>query len=107
MSPIKEKFHPNVPEENRNHEIEAVIVRIMKARKTLTHAELISEARAQLPLFRPDEKVRKTILEYFFLFSSHSCLFISQQVRNRIEDLINREYLTRDETDRNVYHYVA
>ena len=46
---------------NRGYEIEASIVRIMKARKTLNQSDLISEVRGRLRLFQPTTEVRKDI----------------------------------------------
>eukprot|EP00823_Brevimastigomonas_motovehiculus_P006923 TRINITY_DN5949_c0_g1_i1.p1 TRINITY_DN5949_c0_g1~~TRINITY_DN5949_c0_g1_i1.p1 ORF type:complete len:757 (+),score=176.94 TRINITY_DN5949_c0_g1_i1:117-2387(+) len=73
-------------QEDRKYAIEACIVRIMKARKTLTHQQLMAEVTSQLmQLFRPDPKI----------------------IKRRIEDLIQREYLERDEQKNNVYRYLA
>ena len=72
-------------EEDRKHAIEATIVRIMKTRKTLDHEKLILEASNQLLRhFKPDPK----------------------QIKRRIEYLIDKEYITRHETDRELYVYV-
>lgn len=72
--------------EDRKHAIEASIVRVMKARKSLDHNKLMMEVSAQLmQFFQPDPK----------------------QIKKRIEDLIGREYLKRDEDQNNLYHYVA
>jgi len=73
-------------QEDRRHAIEANIVRVMKARKTLEHAKLVSEVSAHLfQYFKPDPR----------------------DIKRRIEDLIIREYLARDEQRSNVYHYLA
>jgi len=72
-------------EEDRKFAIEACVVRIMKARKLLQHTALISEVLTQLQLFKPNP----------------------QFVRKVIESLIERDYLERDEADRNIYKYVA
>jgi cullin 1 len=73
-------------DENRKHAVEACIVRIMKARKTLNHQILVAEVSQQLmPFFPPDPRV----------------------IKKRIEDLIARDYLERDAEKTNMYHYLA
>lgn len=73
-------------DENRRYAIEATIVRIMKARKTLEHNQLLAEVIEQLKaLFRPTPTV----------------------IKQRIEALIDREFLARSDTDRKVYQYLA
>ncbi|ORY92144.1 Cullin family-domain-containing protein [Syncephalastrum racemosum] len=67
---------------DRQHQLEAAIVRIMKAKKTLTHTELMNELFGQLkfPLQATD-------------------------IKKRIESLIDREYLARDNEQSGVYNY--
>jgi len=73
-------------EEDRKHLIEAAIVRTMKARKNMQHANLIAEVTKQLQSrFRP----------------------YPLTIKKRIESLIEREYLERSGTDRKVYNYLA
>lgn len=73
-------------EEDRRHLLEAAIVRIMKARKVLNHNDLVAEITRQLSgRFVPPP----------------------QFVKKRVESLIEREYLERDEHDRRVYRYMA
>jgi len=73
-------------EEDRRHLVEAAIVRIMKARKTLHHNDLIAEVTKQLSVrFVPSP----------------------QFIKKRIESLIEREYLERKPDDRRKYVYVA
>jgi cullin 3 len=73
-------------DEERKHQIEAAIVRIMKSRKTMEHSSLIAEVTQQLASrFMPNPIV----------------------VKKRIESLIEREYLERSKKDRKVYHYLA
>lgn len=72
-------------QEDRSIAIEAAIVRIMKARKTLAHQQLVTEVLAQLAFFKPDPKM----------------------VKRRISALIDREYLERDQEQSNIYHYLA
>lgn len=73
-------------EEDRKPQIEAAIVRIMKARKRLDHNSVVSEVTRQLASrFLPNPAV----------------------IKKRIESLIEREFLERDPTDRKVYVYLA
>nr|CDS25316.1 cullin 3 [Hymenolepis microstoma] len=73
-------------DENRRYVIEATIVRIMKARKTMEHNQLLSEVMEQLKSrFRPT----------------------STDIKQRIEALINREFIARSENDHKVYNYIA
>ncbi|XP_053404308.1 cullin-3-like [Mercenaria mercenaria] len=73
-------------DEDRKHEIEAAIVRIMKARRKLQHNVLVTECTEQLKSrFLPSPVV----------------------IKKRIEGLIEREYLARTPEDRKVYTYVA
>lgn len=82
----EQKETRNKVDEDRRHEIEAAIVRIMKSRKTLQHNNLVSEVIEQLKArFSPTPPV----------------------IKKRIEALIEREYLTRDNVDRKLYKYVA
>lgn len=72
--------------EDRKHEIEAAIVRIMKSRKRMAHNALLMEVTEQL-------KSR--------FYPPPMC------IKKRIEGLIEREYLARTPEDRKVYTYVA
>lgn len=73
-------------EESRTHQTEACIVRTMKARKTMDFNNLIAEVTKQLsPKFSPDPTM----------------------IKRRIDALIDREYLERDENDRRLYKYLA
>lgn len=73
-------------QEDRRHAIEASVVRVMKARKSLQHATLVSEVSSHLmQYFKPDPR----------------------EIKRRIEDLIVREYLARDESQKGLYHYLA
>jgi cullin 3 len=77
---------PVAVEEDRRHLVEAAIVRIMKARKTLSHNDLVAEVTKQLSIrFNP------------------SPVFI----KKRIESLIEREYLERSPDEHRLYTYVA
>eukprot|EP00397_Hematodinium_sp_SG-2012_P003195 GEMP01003203.1.p1 GENE.GEMP01003203.1~~GEMP01003203.1.p1 ORF type:complete len:773 (+),score=115.20 GEMP01003203.1:90-2408(+) len=77
---------PATVEEDRKHLVEAVIVRIMKSRKALEHNQLVVEVTKHLSVrFSPSP----------------------QLVKQRIEKLIEREYLERSNNDRRMYHYLA
>jgi len=69
---------------DRQYAIDAAIVRIMKARRSLTHTLLIAELIAQLRF--PTKPI---------------------DLKKRIESLIDRDYLVRDKDDANTYNYVA
>eukprot|EP00753_Platysulcus_tardus_P005775 PLAT13692.1.p1 GENE.PLAT13692.1~~PLAT13692.1.p1 ORF type:complete len:740 (+),score=386.09 PLAT13692.1:52-2271(+) len=77
---------PAAVEEGRRHQIEAALVRIMKARRQLEHSLLVAEATKQL-----------------------SSRFVPSpsSIKKRIESLIEREYLERTEEDRRTYRYLA
>lgn len=72
-------------EEDRSFSIEAAIVRTMKTRKVLQHQQLVAEVVHQLTLFKPNPKV----------------------IKQRIENLIEREFLERDAENQNLYKYLA
>merc|ERR1719361_693559 len=78
---------PEVPAEiaqQRPHQMDAAVVRIMKARRTFTVQELLGEVIQQLQArFQPDPRL----------------------IRKRIEVLIAQDYLERDEDDRNTLIY--
>ncbi|EYC13420.1 hypothetical protein Y032_0044g981 [Ancylostoma ceylanicum] len=73
-------------EDDRKHEIEAAIVRVMKSRKVLDHNNLITEVTQQL---------------------KHRFLPNPILIKKRIESLIERDYLARDAHDLKLYNYVA
>ncbi|KAK8644318.1 hypothetical protein V6N13_123628 [Hibiscus sabdariffa] len=73
-------------EEDRKPQIEAAIVRIMKARRVLDHNNIVAEVTKQLQSrFLPNPVV----------------------IKKRIESLIEREFLERDKGDRKLYRYLA
>uniref|UniRef100_A0A8C5GVD2 Cullin family profile domain-containing protein n=1 Tax=Gouania willdenowi TaxID=441366 RepID=A0A8C5GVD2_GOUWI len=70
--------------QDRQYQIDAAVVRIMKMRKTLSHNLLVSELYNQLKFpVKPGD------------------------LKKRIESLIDREYMERDKETPNQYHYVA
>ena len=71
---------------DRKYQIDAAIVRIMKARKVLKHSELMTETVTQLSSsFKPDVKT----------------------IKKRITDLQEREFLERDKNDPQLFRYLA
>lgn len=70
--------------QERNCQIDAALVRIMKTRRTLHHTALIGEIYSQLRFPHKPGDIKK-----------------------RIESLIEREYLERDENSPQTYHYLA
>ena len=77
------KTHKTVSND-RLYLIDAAVVRIMKARKTLDHRELMGEVMTQLKFPASSTDIKK-----------------------RIETLIEREYIERIEGDRSKYKYLA
>ncbi|XP_048827558.1 cullin-4A [Brienomyrus brachyistius] len=70
--------------QDRQYQIDAAIVRVMKMRKTLSHPLLVSELYNQLKFpVKPGD------------------------LKKRIESLIDRDYMERDKESPNQYHYVA
>lgn len=83
--PEKQETRQRV-EEDRKPQIEAAIVRIMKARRVLDHNNIVAEVTKQLQSrFLPNPVV----------------------IKKRIESLIEREFLERDREDRKLYRYLA
>jgi cullin 3 len=75
-----------VVEEDRKHLIEAAIVRIMKSKRQLDHNNLIVEITKHLEnRFVPSVQV----------------------IKEKVENLIDREYIARDNDDVKLYYYVA
>ncbi|KAG1814325.1 Cullin family-domain-containing protein [Suillus subaureus] len=73
-------------EGDRKHYLDAAIVRIMKAKKELSHEQLKNETiDAVKSHFVPEVSV----------------------IKLRIDGLVEQEYLRRDEEDRNLYIYIA
>ncbi|RZC51942.1 hypothetical protein C5167_020362 [Papaver somniferum] len=73
-------------DKDRRYAIDASIVRIMKSRKVMPYHQLLSECVDQLNrMFKPDFKI----------------------IKKRVEDLITRDYLERDEDNPNTFRYLA
>ena len=111
---LEETHDPKKVEENREHSIDAAIVRIMKARKTLTVTELQGEVMKQLSIFNPTP--RACVPSCWGAACGHFCFSHpllpahaphSCRISKRIEDLIEREFLERSEGDLNKLTYIA
>jgi len=84
--PLEVRRVPETVEEDRRHLIEAAIVRVMKARRRLTLNDLVAEVTRQLSKrFSPQPVV----------------------IKKRIESLIEREFIERDDDDRTYFSYIA
>lgn len=70
--------------QNRQYAIDAAIVRIMKARSTLSHPLLMSEVFSQINF--PAKPI---------------------EIKRRIASLLEREYMKRDNDNPKIYHYLA
>ncbi len=70
--------------QDRKYLIDAAVVRTMKARVKLSHNDLVTEV-VRLVRFPLDISILK----------------------QRIEILIDGDYMRRDDKDTNIYHYVA
>jgi len=70
--------------EDRQWCIDGAIVRIMKRHKTLSHKDLLGKVR---------EKVKFTVN--------------NSDIKRRIENLLQQEYISRNEDNNDVYDYVA
>ena len=86
MKETKEEREKTVETVSRDrlYLIDAVLVRILKARKTVLHQQLIPQVMEQVK------------------FPAQAA-----DVKSRIESLIEREYMERDSKDRNRYNYLA
>ncbi|KAF8705137.1 cullin family, partial [Rhizoctonia solani] len=70
----------------RPHAIDAAIVRIMKAKKTLTYEQIKTETIIAL-----EKHFQPTVSD----------------IKKRIDELQEKDYIVRDSKERNVFHYVA
>ncbi|KAG9092520.1 hypothetical protein FS749_015659 [Ceratobasidium sp. UAMH 11750] len=72
--------------EGRQHVIDAAIVRIMKAKKTQTYEQLKTETIMAL-----EKHFKPSVAD----------------IKKRVDELQEKEYIERDPTDRNVFRYIA
>ena len=82
---LEEVFKKEKVQEDRAHAVDATVVRIMKTKKRLELATLMTEVLASLHLFKPQPKL----------------------VKIRIERLIEQDYLARDLEDKTILNYLA
>jgi cullin 1 len=81
----EKKRNIEVVEKDQRFAIDALIIRIMKSRKVLPHKQLTSECMEHLGrMFKLDIRL----------------------IKKRIEGLIRREYLERDEQNHNILRYL-
>ncbi|KAK2754532.1 hypothetical protein FQN54_006933 [Arachnomyces sp. PD_36] len=71
---------------DRHYETQAAIVRIMKSRKTITHAELVAEVISA---------------------TRNRGVLSTDDIKSNIEKLIEKDYLEREEGSNNRYKYLA
>jgi cullin-4 len=71
--------------QDRQHQVDAAVVRVMKSRRRLSHRLLVAEVLGQLQAFP----------------------LSGAELKRRIESLIEREYLARDPSDATMYNYLA
>ena len=83
--PAAKSFNSKTLSEDRSIRVEAAIVRILKARKVMTLSELQAEVVTLLAYFKPKFKT----------------------IKQRLESLIGREFVRRDDDDSKVFHYMA
>jgi cullin 3 len=73
-------------EDDRRYAIEAAMIKVMKARRKTDYQNLLTETtRLLAPRFNPEP----------------------QQIKQRLESLIERGYIERSEEDKRVFKYVA
>jgi cullin 3 len=72
-------------DDDRKYKIDAAVVRVMKSRRTLEHKALVTEVVTVIKTFVPT----------------------AEDVKRRIEHLIEREFLERSEQSRAIYNYLA
>lgn len=81
----EKKQDDNLIHMNRNHVIQAALVRIMKSRNILDHNNLVSESISIIDKFIPK----------------------MSDIKRNIEILIEKEYLERDIENKNTYKYIS
>ena len=86
LQPEESQRMQTAVEGDRKHYLDAAIVRIMKARKQLTYEQIKTET---------IEAVRRHFVPDVL------------SIKQRVDGLVEQEYLRRDDNDRNMFFYVA
>ena len=73
-------------DEDRRFKVDAAIVRVMKSRRSMDHKALVAEVQFVM---------------------KHVCLPTPEDIKKRIEHLIEREFLERSKDSRQVYNYLV
>ena len=82
---LEEVFKKEKITEDRHLAIDACVVRIMKTRKRVDISTLLSDVLSGLHMFKPQPA----------------------QIKKRIEHLIEKDFMRRDEQEKNLLHYIA
>ena len=108
--------------QDRLYQVDAAIVRIMKTRKTMQHQSLLTELFAhlrfpakasvlhhRLPIPPPCSTWKTSTFVTYSRSRLRPTLFSPQaaDIKRRIESLIDRDYLERDERDAQTYRYLV
>lgn len=80
--------------------IDAAIVKLMKARKSLFYNEIVSAVGVLLSKFTPDPKVSSILRFLIYILEN-------QMIRIRLERLITQDILERDDNDSKKILYKA
>lgn len=78
-----------ITDRDRKWAIDASIIRIMKVKKVMKHADLFNE-------------VKKQLEQYSYYTNVSNVMF-----KKQIESLIEREYIERDKSKQDIYRYLA
>jgi cullin 4 len=91
-------------------QVDAIIVRLMKARKKLSHSQLMNEIFSQLKYLAcpcPSLPLSLSLTHSIHSLSLFRFSATTADIKKRIESLIEREYMERDKDDTSSYQYLA
>lgn len=97
-------------QEERKYAIEAAIVRGMKMNRTMKMTELVHHVVRQLDyLFKAEPKCDRTepTRQHLLVFTRCDHLCCRRYIRKRIADLIDRDFIQRDDDNPSLLHYIA